>query len=1146
MNLNVCGLCSKLECEDFLELIQSYDLIFLQETKLDNLDVQYVEESLDKLGFTVFFRNRFEVSNRKSGGILVAVKHKYAKNCIRCNPKSEYVLWLKMSKSVFGLKSDILFGGVYIAPEGSPYSTDLCYDDIESELSNLDTAEGENSYVCLIGDFNSRTGKQSEFVSFDKALVEGLGFESDLIEAINAENNLELLGINGERVTRDTRSNNYGNNLIGFCKSNSLYVFNGRLGKDTYEGRFTTTKNSIVDYYIGSPQMLTLVHEFEVLPFDRLYSDIHCPVHCVLKAVAKTDVGIVLTDEIDGTDEVAHECNVSTKVYWEDEKVENFVDAIEHDKISELADRCDENNVDTICKELAETLLNAAEKVFKTKCRVCSNKKKPKRKSKHEWFNAKCNLDRNVYRRAKRRLRQAALDPQLQEQYKTANKQYKKTIRKARSDFFKAQAKKFRNLKSTDPNQYWKLLNAGKQKKTCRVGLEQLYEHFKTLNASTHGPPQNDGFAFIDDVNDVLNEPISEEEILKNVKLLKMKKASGLDNISNEYLKHGIRKLLPLIVVLFNKVLDTGVIPTSWGVGKIIPIYKNKGNIYDPNNYRGITILSCLGKLFTGILNSRLAAVVKINENQAGFRSGYSTVDHVFVLRSLVDLFLASKMKLYCAFVDFQKAFDTVWHTGLWQKLLEHGVTGKVFKCIFNMYQNIKSCVSTDEGCSEFFSVFTGVRQGENLSPLLFAIYVNDLESYLMNKNCQYIPVGKYPELSAMLKVLVLLYADDTALLSSSATGLQKCLDTLAEYCDDWKLLVNVEKTKVMIFSRRKVDFNFTYRGRELETVSSFKYLGVVISSNGKYTDCKKHLEGQGTKAMYCILRKGRRLQLPVDVMLHLFDTTVAPILLYSCEVWGTDNCEILEKVQRKFCKHLLVLKQSTPNCMVYGETGQFPLRVHIKQRIVNYWAKLVSRPNKEALVCKVYSVLYQLHQRGSYTSPWLDGVRLILCENGFGNVWLSQSFINQEWLKQAMKLRLQDQYKQEWKSNIENMPKCITYNIIKDEWGLEQYLLSLPRNLRIPLCKFRTSNHKLPVERGRYQNIPRHERYCTLCNTNKLGDEFHFLLECTALENMRKKYIDQQILRSRNVITFKRLMSQEDRELLKVAHFVKNGFKLL
>ena len=171
--------------------------------------------------------------------------------------------------------------------------------------------------------------------------------------------------------------------------------------------------------------------------------------------------------------------------------------------------------------------------------------------------------------------------------------------------------------------------------------------------------------------------------------------------------------MVPLYAKLFNAILDSGKFPSQWSVGKIIPIYKNKGSAMDPNNYRGITILSCLGKVFTGMLNTRLSEAVTILDNQAGFRQKCSTVDQVFILRNLINMYQEKKMPLYCAFVDFQKAFDTVWRQALWLKLIKHGVEGKVFRIIHNMYESIKSCVHNEGNSSAFFSSKTGVRQGE-------------------------------------------------------------------------------------------------------------------------------------------------------------------------------------------------------------------------------------------------------------------------------------------------------------------------------------------------------------------------------------------------------------------------------------------------
>ena len=124
-----------------------------------------------------------------------------------------------------------------------------------------------------------------------------------------------------------------------------------------------------------------------------------------------------------------------------------------------------------------------------------------------------------------------------------------------------------------------------------------------------------------------------------------------------------------ILLNFFNIIFDSGIVPYDWSVGNIIPIYKQKGDPADPANYRPITLLSCLGKLFTSILNNRLQLFTekydKISQNQAGSRKGFSTVDHIFALNMLINLVQNRRKKLFCAFVDLKRAFDTVWRDGL-------------------------------------------------------------------------------------------------------------------------------------------------------------------------------------------------------------------------------------------------------------------------------------------------------------------------------------------------------------------------------------------------------------------------------------------------------------------------------------------------
>ena len=186
-----------------------------------------------------------------------------------------------------------------------------------------------------------------------------------------------------------------------------------------------------------------------------------------------------------------------------------------------------------------------------------------------------------------------------------------------------------------------------------------------------------DGFEIIDPntvtcLNTDLNSVITEQEVINAIKLLKNNKACNTDMIINEFLKHSCDKLVTTYVKLFNIVFDTGILPDSWSEGIIVPIYKNKGDPKSPDNYRGITVLSCFSKLFTTVLNNRLNRYLEdfniLCEEQAGFRKLYGTTDHIFNMKCIIDLYIRCNKPLYVAFIDYRAAFDSVDRLALWHK----------------------------------------------------------------------------------------------------------------------------------------------------------------------------------------------------------------------------------------------------------------------------------------------------------------------------------------------------------------------------------------------------------------------------------------------------------------------------------------------
>ena len=229
-------------------------------------------------------------------------------------------------------------------------------------------------------------------------------------------------------------------------------------------------------------------------------------------------------------------------------------------------------------------------------------------------------------------------------------------------------------------------------------------------------------------------------------------------------------------------------------------------------------------------------------------------------------------------------------------------------------------------------------------------------------------------ELDMYINLFIILYADDTVLLSETKEDLQIQLNMLSEYCTDWKLKVNVQKSKIVIFSKGRMpqNINFYYDGVELEIVKEFSYLGVLFSRSGNFLKAKKTQVDKALSAMYNIIRKGKYHNLSIECLLDLFDKIVKPILLYGCEVCCFGDNSIIERVHLKFCKLILNIKKSTPDCMVYGELGRYPINISIKLRIVNYWAKLVTgKPEKLPVILYFFSVV-----RHNHDIPWVKNVK--------------------------------------------------------------------------------------------------------------------------------------------------------------------------
>lgn len=358
-----------------------------------------------------------------------------------------------------------------------------------------------------------------------------------------------------------------------------------------------------------------------------------------------------------------------------------------------------------------------------------------------------------------------------------------------------------------DSKRFWSTLKRTTSHEKCppNITSEQWYEHFKNVFNSSDGPnidiniePELD---HLDDTEDALfNSEITDEEIIDAVKNINPNKSSA-GNLVAEHFIYGIHILLPFIKKLFNRLYGTGEFPSSWTTSIIVPLFK-KRQVINPDNYRGIALIDIFSKLYISILTTRETfyseVFHKITESQAGFRAGYSTIDNGFILYSLVRKYLSRKgKKIYVAFVDFKKAFDSVNRSKLYYALLHEGVKGKLLQSIQSVYKAVKSCVRCNNENTNVFDCPVGLRQGCKLSPILFCLFINELDSFIGRNVSHGIQLQPYND-----DIFLLMFADDIGLISDTIAGLQSQLNYLHQYCLEWKLNVNVDKTQNCCFQK--------------------------------------------------------------------------------------------------------------------------------------------------------------------------------------------------------------------------------------------------------------------------------------------------------------------------------------------------------
>ena len=1102
---NITGLKSKFfglthSAHEFKSYIKNFKIITLVETWANKKD------TFDLPNYQCFSATREKKEKgRGSGGIITYVREELAVITNRLNSSSSNLLWIWIETTTFGLSYNILFGTVYISPENSSiHSEEDTFSILERET--LEFRERlHNTKIIIAGDFNGYTSTEPDYISYtDK--IHDYFYIDDYSQKLPV------------RANKDPRkTNKYGRKTLDLCIETGLCILNGRIGRDVGIGEFTCyfgEHPSVIDYFLSDYDLMENFCDFYV---DCRNESHHMPLCLSIKLP-------------NSNEEILHESErmFLPKYVWQEDKASDFLQKFTCNDLNVISEKLHRNDIDDAVNTMLKFMTESAEEMKRN--RVININKTANH---HEpWLDLEyMNLKRSTIKALKefRKCRCMRFLNIFKDMQSNLNKLYahKKQIYQEYE-----KTKVLNMLDSNDVKAFWTSVNKYSRKNqftNAKISNENWLCHFRSL----FNPAVDHAFQWrliqnyyvYDGILDVV---ITDTEICQAVGRLKLGKSPGEDGVPAEYYKAIYPLTHGIIKDLFNRIYDRSYFPTSWSNSLVLPIHK-KGSHSDPNNYRGVSLLSVFSKMFMNVLYSRINKWCNLNDvlcrEQGGFKAGFSTMDSVFTLNTIINKHINKKGgRFYCAFVDFTKAFDLLNREAIWFKLQKLKMSSKMINMLMAVYSNVNARVFTGSGCTDYFECPWGVKQGCIISPTLFNLYINDLPAYFKEKATYLIPLKDH-------EVSLLLYADDLVLLSDSAIGLQRQLNILQEYCKMWNLKVSEEKSKIMVFrngGKLRSYEKWYYNNKLLETCTYFCYLGVHFSSVLSWSQNIKLRATKGLRALGCVQSLMYKIpKMDTRVLWKVFDTKIKPILHYGAEIWGFSDAVEIEKVQNNLCKKVLKINSRVPNIALQGETGRLPLRIDRLILIINYWLRII-KLNDNRLTKDAYKLQVKWMEQNKRC--WLSDVMTILCNHGFSDVWFNHGVGDETMFNFMFKQRVTDMALQKWNTDLNEMNRLKIYRMYKENCSSEEYIEKLGSFKKCLVANFRCTGLPLKAIVGVYYDKIEYELcFCDFCESPLIENEYHFLLECTAYKEIRRKLIPFFYWNPPSIHKFKQLMTRTD-----------------
>ena len=825
--------------DEFRTLIstEKIDIAIISETWMNTETREFLAE-YQISGYDMYESNR---KGRKGGGVVIYVKDSitcYRKSDIKVNDNTESV-WVEISNS----RKKIILGAIYRSPKLSRADSRYLWEEIRKAT--------DNNPSIVVGDFNLPR------IDWDNQIGDA---ESEEFLDVVQDNFLH------QYIREPTR----GSNILDLVLSNTDNIISdveigGQLGNtDHDEIRFKFNWNE------HSSENKTSVPNFRLGDFGGLRS--------FLRSGLATPSG-------DHRRELGLEINERSQVQvalGQGEVQVAVGQVIDHTSV------CDKYS------RLVNLIHSGQHRYIPSKTFRANN-------SDPRWLNNRIKYligqRKGIYRKIKRG------ENQLRNRYSVLNREVKREIRKAKRDYeikiareSKENPKGFYQMYRTkNKDRIGPLISesgniTSDNKEMCSI----LNKYFASVFTKENLDVIPQAPAIYNDNNDSILSKItvSQDDVLKEINKLKPHKSPGPDEIYSRVIKETKVELCQPLATIFNDSLSSGLVPVAWKTANVVPIFK-KGDKSVASNYRPISLTSIIGKMLESILAGKIRDHLErfklINESQHGFMQGRSCLTNLLSFFSEVYEAVDCDKEYDIIYLDFSKAFDRVPHERLVRKVQAHGIDGDILQWIKAWLNERKQRVMINGARSNWEVVTSGVPQGSVLGPLLFIMYINDLDSGITSR------ISKF--------------ADDTKIgrvinSNDDCINLQKDLDLLHKWSEDWQMEFNVNKCKVLSVGKTIADAQYLLNNNVISKSDCEKDLGVIVSKDLKPRQQCISARNKANRILGFISRSVSNRT--TKVILQLYLALVRPHLDYAVQFWCPYyrmDIDSIEKVQRRMTK---------------------------------------------------------------------------------------------------------------------------------------------------------------------------------------------------------------------------------------------------